>query len=786
MNFNSGYNRIVSTGEFGKNERSPHSQMNFDNLNMGPSMLRVTNCPNNEFAFKNLVAVSSRDFDSSTKYLIFEDFIFNIAPSNDLASGLIGPSRIHRTWARLSLNQEIYAQPFDPYKNGKDVYLSSMEIEVSFFNRAQEVKDIFDVIELSNVITKTFSEQIFMNEQIFVFDFRGLNIKGTVTNINVVSLDKVENNIENIKQKNFGILLPQTVISFIKGPQSNIQLKGNNRSRPANRIVQPDFKFEDMGIGGLDSEFSNIFRRAFASRIFPPDLIDKLGIQHVKGILLFGPPGTGKTLMARQIGKMLNSVEPIVVNGPEILNKYVGQSEENIRKLFGPAEQEYREKGDDSQLHIIIFDELDAICKQRGARSDSTGVGDSVVNQLLSKMDGVDQLNNILLIGMTNRKDLIDEALTRPGRLEVHIEVGLPDENGRLQILGIHTMKMRENNILHADVDLHELATLTRNFSGAEIAGLIKSASSFAFNRHIKVGTIAGVQADISKLEVTRDDFLGALTEVKPAFGASEEELSRCIRNHSIPFSPNVNKILEDGKLYIDQVRKSEQSPLISVLLHGESGSGKTALAATLAISSEFPFCKLISPDGMVGYSESSKINELNKVFTDSYKSPISVIMIDDIERLIEWVPIGPRFSNPILQTLIVLLGKQPPKGHRLLVLATTSQKHIMAELGLNDAFDADLRIPMIDELTSVDFVLNYFELFNSSVRADVISLLSESIESSNQAQMSKIEQGLYDNNVLRPSGLKIGIKKLLIIMETSRQDNDAKNRFISLISEYI
>jgi len=107
-------------------------------------------------------------------------------------------------------------------------------------------------------------------------------------------------------------------------------------------IIQPDFKFEDLGIGGLDKEFSAIFRRAFASRIFPPSIVEKLGIQHCKGILLYGPPGTGKTLMARQIGKMLNAREPIIVNGPEILNKYVGQSEENVRKLFAEAEKEVR------------------------------------------------------------------------------------------------------------------------------------------------------------------------------------------------------------------------------------------------------------------------------------------------------------------------------------------------------------------------------------------------------------------------------------------------------------
>src|SRR5690606_5658909 len=133
------------------------------------------------------------------------------------------------------------------------------------------------------------------------------------------------------------------------------------------------------------------------------------------------------TLIARSIGAMLTDKEPKVVNGPEILNKYVGQSEENIRKLFEDAIKDQEDNGDKSGLHIIIFDEIDAICKQRGTQNSGTGVHDTVVNQLLSMIDGVNSLNNVLVIGMTNRKDLIDSALLRSGRLEVHIEIGLPD-----------------------------------------------------------------------------------------------------------------------------------------------------------------------------------------------------------------------------------------------------------------------------------------------------------------------------------------------------------------------
>lgn len=357
--------------------------------------------------------------------------------------------------------------------------------------------------------------------------------------------------------------MPNTVINVMKAPDASLKIKASSKRAAPNAIIKPNFKFQDMGIGGLDSEFGAIFRRAFASRIFPPGMVEKLGIQHVKGVslpawinnihvdywkqfhllglLLYGPPGTGKTLMARQIGKMLNAREPKIVNGPEILNKFVGESEKNIRELFAEAEVEYKAKGDESGLHIIIFDELDAICKQRGSTGGGTGVGDSVVNQLLSKMDGVDQLNNILIIGMTNRLDMIDEALLRPGRLEVHMEISLPDEGGRLQILNIHTAKMRTNNVMAGDVILEELAALTKNFSGAELSGLVKSATSFAFNRHIKVGTTAGVGDDLDQMQVNLDDFLNALDEVKPAFGVAEEELKSVIQNGIIKFAPEID-----------------------------------------------------------------------------------------------------------------------------------------------------------------------------------------------------------------------------------------------------
>lgn len=561
-----------------------------------------------------------------------------------------------------------------------------------------------------------------------------------------------------------GILTRQTFMNFFKDSKSGINLKASSHRPAANAIFQPDFKFEDMGIGGLDKEFSAIFRRAFASRIFPPGVIEKLGIQHVKGILLFGPPGTGKTLIARRIGKMLKAREPKVINGPEVLNKFVGQSEENIRKLFADAEKEYKEKGDASELHIIIFDELDAVCKQRGSGAGGgTGVGDSVVNQLLAKLDGVDQLNNILLIGMTNRKDMIDDALLRPGRLEVHMEISLPDESGRVQILKIHTAKMKESGKLDKDVDLEALARLTKNFSGAEISGLVRSAASFALNRHVKVGTVAGVADDVDKITVNWHDFEHAFDDVKPAFGVSQDEMQAALRGGIISFSPFIQDILNEGSLIVQQVQEPDSTPLFSAILHGPPGSGKTALAAKIALDSQYPFIKMCTPDNMIGFNESMKIEHMRRIFDDAYKSPLSVVLIDNIERIFEWVPIGPRFSNTVLQALMVLLKKQPPKGRRLLVLVTTSERSVLQQLDLFTAFDSDIAVSNVNYSHELSYILKQSGVFQEPDRA-----------------IRKLKEMTGTENV------KVGIKKVLLGIETAKQDLDREERFAHVMARAV
>jgi vesicle-fusing ATPase len=427
---------------------------------------------------------------------------------------------------------------------------------------------------------------------------------------------------------------------------------------------------------------------------------------------------------------MLNAREPKIINGPEVLNKFVGQSEENIRKLFADAEQEYKEKGDESGLHIIIFDELDAVCKQRGSGAGGgTGVGDSVVNQLLSKMDGVDQLNNILLIGMTNRKDMIDDALLRPGRLEVHVEISLPDEAGRAQILGIHTQNMKQSELMDPSVDLAELAALTKNYSGAEIAGLVKAATSFAFNRHIDSGKTVRVKDDAAEMKVNHSDFIHALDEIQPAFGVSEDEIKMRIEHDIINYSEEIDMILKEGEALTRGLTLPDQASLWSTLLHGPAGSGKTALAAQIALDTGAPFIKMVCPEDIAGLSEMAKIQHILRVFNDAYKSQRSVVIVDDIESIIDYVSTGPRFSNSVLQTLRVLFKKHPPKNRRILVLATTSERALMKQLNIYNSFNSDIRVPNVTHHQELKLVMEKSGIFTEDNIREALGRIDDMTE---------------------------------------------------------
>lgn len=364
---------------------------------------------------------------------------------------------------------------------------------------------------------------------------------------------------------------------------------------------------------------------------------------------------------------------------------------------------------------------------------------------------------------MTNRKDMIDEALLRPGRLEVQMEIGLPDEPGRLQILNIHTAVMRENDKLATDVDLGELATLTKNFSGAEIEGLVRCAQATAMNRLIKAASKVEVDPEAGeKLRICRLDFLHSLeNDVKPAFGSSKEEFEKYIANGIINWGLPVQRVLEDGDLLISQAKSSDRTPMVTVCLEGPAGSGKTALAAQIAKNSDFPFLKVCSPETMIGFHEAAKCQTIKKIFDDAYKSPLSCIIVDDIERLLDYVPIGPRFSNLVLQALLVLLKKVPPHGHKLFIIATTSRKDVLQEMELLNTFNNVVHVSSITAGEELVAVIDNLDVFSK-----------EELE-----QLKKRVNG---------KKLWIGIKKLLVLIEMVRQIDDRSkiDKLICLLEE--
>jgi len=692
----------------------------------GSVFLTAVNIPKNpdsmmQLAFSNRVLIH-KDLLPQTKHVAVsvpvsnteagKDYVFTVERLEQWMTNEIAFNNMGRKWASIPTGGKICVRPYTFNPNNQ--YIAKLVLKVSFYMMPSKAPPPYDTDLMAKEFTMTFPQQAFTQGQFIGFKFGQQPLLECIcSEIEGLIID-AQGNQSSTKRITTGVLNPNSTIIFEKQENAPLQLNliGKSKGKVAQQsLINPNWDFAKLGIGGLDKEFSTIFRRAFASRVLPTEIIEQLDIKHVRGILLYGPPGTGKTLIARQIGKMLNAREPKIVNGPDILNKYVGESEANIRRLFEDAEVEYKRVGNNSALHMIIFDEIDAICKQRGSMAGSSGVHDTVVNQLLSKMDGVESLNNILVIGMTNRKDMIDEALLRPGRLEVQLEISLPDEFGRHQILMIHTTQLRKYDKLAKDVDIKEIAKLTSNFSGAELEGLVRAAESTAINKLVKASTKAEVDPDVyQKLLVNREDFMVALeNDVKPAFGTSAEEIETNIRNGIIHWGPFVNQILEESRIFINQVKNPKTSATVTVLLEGAPKTGKTSLAAKIALDSMFPFVKICSPEVMVGYSESAKCQLIQKMFDDAFKSPLSCIIIDDLERLIDYAPVGPRFSNLVLQALLVLLKRQPPKGKNLLVLCTTSEKDILDQLKLPAVFTKRIHCSLLTKPEYLLTVLNEF-----------------------------------------------------------------------------
>jgi vesicle-fusing ATPase len=677
---------------------------------------KVTKIQSPSLAYTNAIYCSRPDRARFNQFAVngriyaqVKGFTYWLEPDDVTPAGSLAFNSFQRLCGQIQENDSVVVDMMS--RDALGPILGTLKVAVDVYPPNKTAPQVeIESVQVEELIRKNFENHVFTTKQYFPIslEVNGMKIVVKVTVMGCGGIALEGNGDAPQLMEHRGILSSQTEIDVVSGDSGSIRVHSD---KPQSRnLFRPDFNFEDLGIGGLSKEFGDIFRRAFASRVFPAKIIKDLGTNHVRGMLLYGPPGTGKTLIARQIAKFLRAREPKIVNGPEILDKYVGSSEAKIRELFADAEKEYKKEGENSQLHIIILDELDAICKSRGSSRDGTGVHDSIVNQLLSKIDGVDSLNNILLIGMTNRLDMIDEALLRPGRMEVHVEISLADEKGRVEIFNIHTKKMRDSARLSPDVSIPELAKRSKNFSGAEIEGLVRAAQSHAFNRHVNLNNVsAGVSAkDLESMRITMADFELAFDDIKPAFGQNEEDLEKVIRHGIVEFSDKVkhnqmmiNKVV--SRLVGSQGETNSVSDIASILLCGVDGTGKSALACDTARRFGFPFIRVISSDNFVGMSENSKVNAIAKTFDDAYKTKMSCIILDGLERLCEFVPIGPRFSNTILQALMVLIKRPHPKpGSKLQIIATCHETFhpFLEEVGGADSFTAVVKLPMVENAT--------------------------------------------------------------------------------------
>ncbi|PAA62724.1 hypothetical protein BOX15_Mlig002163g1, partial [Macrostomum lignano] len=730
-----------------------------------PQTFEAAKCPSDELSLTNQLFFHPEDvLHSTTQHLVLQcgkgDFIFMLGTSPKMTKGQIGFSLIQRRWTNVSIGERVcikFSHKFDPRKAA----IANLLVEADFLLKKNATNDPYNTDDMRVEFTQCFPQMPLTVGQELVFKYK--DKRHLLLRVKELELLLPDGRTEPAK---IGIVSGNTIVTFEKlSADSPLTLTGKAKGKQVYQsIINPDWNFSMMGIGGLDREFSDIFRRTFASRIFPPDLVEQLGMNHVRGLLLYGPPGTGKTLMARQIGKMLNAREPKIVNGPSILDKYVGESESKIRQLFAEAEEEYKRVGNNSALHIIIFDEIDAICKTRGSVGGGTQVHDTVVNQLLTKMEGVEPLNNILVIGMTNRKDMIDEALLRPGRFEVQMEISLPDQHGRLQILEIHTGQLRKNGKLAQDVDVQELAKETKNFSGAELAGLVRAATVTAMNRLVQASDTVRLDPDaVDRLLVQRGDFMHALEhDVKPAFGTQEEELDRYITGGIIDWGEPVQHIVQNGSLATRAARAEAEQSLdsgrpVALLLEGPPNSGKTALAVHIARQSGFSYVRLCTSKRMIGYSEVAKCQAIKQHFDDAHKAKQAVIILDGLEGLIDYSPVGPRYSNYVLQALRDLITAPLPKNRSLLLLGTTSCREALLELGLVQCFTAG-KIH-VSNLTNSD------ELLEALKKVDSAEFTKEELD-----RIKKETQNRH---------LNVGIKELLdVVRMTNRVEEMDRVRY--------
>ncbi|MHA1582311.1 MAG: CDC48 family AAA ATPase [Candidatus Baldrarchaeia archaeon] len=396
------------------------------------------------------------------------------------------------------------------------------------------------------------------------------------------------------------------------------------RPEPAKEVelAVPEVTYDD--IGDLKEELQKV-REMIELPLRYPELFRHLGIEPPKGVLLYGPPGTGKTLIAKAVANEAGA-HFIAINGPEIMSKFYGESERRLREAFEEAEK--------NAPSIIFIDELDAVAPKREEVAGE--VERRVVAQLLTLMDGLKSRGQVIVIGATNRPDAIDPALRRPGRFDREIEIGIPDRDGRKEILQVHTRNMP----LADDVDLDELADITYGYVGADLAALCKEAAMRALRRVIPELDLEKGEIPpevFEKLKVTRADFMDAFKSITPT--ALREVMVQVPNVHWDDIG-DLDHVKQQLKEMVEWPLKHPEmfsrmgiEPPKGILLFGPPGCGKTLLAKAVATESEANFIAVRGPEVLskwVGESEKA----IRKVFQKARQAAPCIIFFDEIDSI--------------------------------------------------------------------------------------------------------------------------------------------------------
>src|ERR671928_777281 len=384
----------------------------------------------------------------------------------------------------------------------------------------------------------------------------------------------------------------------------------------------PQVAYED--IGGLKEEIQKV-REMIELPLRHPEIFEKLGIEAPKGVLLYGPPGTGKTLLAKAVANESNA-HFISISGPEIMSKFYGESEARLREIF----KEAKEKAPS----IIFIDEIDSIAPKR---EEVTGeVERRVVSQLLSLMDGLEARGKVIVIAATNRQNALDPALRRPGRFDREIEIKVPDKNGRLEILQIHSRNMP----LDSDVDHKKIAAVTHGFVGADLEYLCKEAAMKCLRRLLPELNLEDEKLPpetLDKLIITQNDFNQAIKDVMPSAMREVFLESPDVKWQDIGGLESVKRELQEAVewplRYPDLYAKIGHTVPKGILLHGPSGTGKTMLAKAVATESEANFIGVKGPELMskwVGESEKG----IREIFRRARQAAPCVVFFDEIDSI--------------------------------------------------------------------------------------------------------------------------------------------------------